>query len=412
MSDSSINLENARAQMLSALFPITESRSIKVMEGQNALLANAINSPINVPPYCVSAMDGYAVCSELGDDQQLITEHFTVVGQSFAGAPSAAILTTGEAVRIMTGAVVPQAAHSVVPQEIVQVRANQIRIPAKIRLGAHMRQIGEDIRQGEALYQRGQRIGAVDLALIASLGIDTIAVYRPLKIVVFSTGNELIAANQPLSNGKIYDSNRALLISKIRHMGAQCLDGGVIGDDPSAMLNTLARYRDCDVVVTSGGVSAGVADFVRPALSSIGEIHFWTLNIKPGRPFAFGHLRSEGAPRQTFFALPGNPVACWVVLTQLVEPALAKLAGADPIPSPALFQATLATPIKSSLGRREFIRARLHKEAGKLIATPLQQQGAANLKSLALADALIVIGEAVTDINRGEIVDFQPINRF
>ncbi|HEU4857707.1 MAG TPA: gephyrin-like molybdotransferase Glp, partial [Rhodanobacteraceae bacterium] len=298
------SLEDARARMLAQLVPVTMPERVALRDALDRVLGADVVANVAVPAYTNSAMDGYAV---RGADLPAAGEaRLRVIGQSFAGHPFAGALAAGECVRIMTGAVMPRAADTVVIQEDVNRDGDLARIGTGHRVGQHVRQAGEDIAQGATVLTAGRRIRVADIGLLASIGWVEVAVRRRLRVAFFSTGDELRPLGEPLREGEIHDSNRYTLYGMLRHFGADALDLGVVRDEPQALREAFQRAgANADVVITSGGVSVGAADYVRSVLAEVGEIGFWKVNMKPGKPIAFGRLHG-GA---TFFGLPGNPVS-------------------------------------------------------------------------------------------------------
>jgi molybdopterin molybdotransferase len=306
----------------------------------------------------------------------------------------------------MTGAVMPTGADTVVPQELCRVDGDVLHIePGVIQPGENLRRAGEDLARGKAALRAGRLLRPADVGLLASLGFDRAAVTRRLRVALFSTGDELRAPGQPLDAGCIYDSNRASLRAALQRLGAEVIDLGLVPDDPAALQATFERaVAEADAVVTSGGVSVGDADYTRELLARMGEVAFWKVAMRPGRPFAFGPLHA-GARRAWLFALPGNPVAALVTFYAFAREALLRLAGATPEPLPVL-QARCATAIRKRPGRTEFQRAVVAPAAdGGWQVRLTGSQGAGILRSLSEANALVVLGHDQGSVAAGEPVD-------
>lgn len=314
-----ISLEDAQQKMLQQLQPISDCLSVALADAAGLITAKPVISPLDVPPFDNSAMDGYALrLSDLSADRVL-----PVAGKAFAGAPFHGEWPAGSVIRIMTGAPVPAGCDAVVMQEQTESRDGGIVITAPVRAGQNIRRIGEDIQAGKQVLDAGVRLGAAELPLLASLGIAEVSVLRKLRVAIFSTGDELQAVGQPLAEGQIYDTNRFTVALMLRKLGCEVIDLGVIADDPAKLRQAFSEAdRQADVVISTGGVSVGEADFTKAMLEELGAITFWKLAIKPGKPFAFGRLANSW-----FCGLPGNPVSAAVTFYQLVQPLLATLTG-------------------------------------------------------------------------------------
>ncbi len=314
-----ISLEEAQEKMLAQLTPITDSLSVPLTEAAGRITARAVTSPIDVPPFDNAAMDGYAV--RLADINRGIP--LPVAGKAFAGAPFTGSWPAGSVIRIMTGAPVPAGCEAVVMQEETEQRDDAIIFNAPVNAGQNIRLIGDDIRAGTGVLAAGVRLGAAELPLLASLGIAEVSVLRKLRVAVFSTGDELQPVGHPLAAGQIYDTNRFTVSLMLKKLGCEVIDLGIIKDDPNALRAAFEEAdRQADVVISTGGVSVGEADFTKTMLEELGAITFWKLAIKPGKPFAFGRLANSW-----FCGLPGNPVSAAVTFYQLVVPLLATLTG-------------------------------------------------------------------------------------
>ena len=389
--------------MLARLAPVAMLERVAVRDALDRVLGADVVSNVAVPAHTNSAMDGYAVRgADLPADGE---RSLRVIGQSFAGHPFAGAVGAGECVRIMTGAVMPRGSDTVVIQEDVNREGDAVRMGTGHRVGQHVRQAGEDIAQGATVLAAGRRIRAADLGLLASIGLVEVPVRRRLRVAFFSTGDELRSLGEPLGEGEIRDSNRYTLYGMLRQFGADTLDLGVVRDEPRALREAFERAgADADVVITSGGVSVGAADYIRSVLAEVGEIGFWKVNMKPGKPIAFGHLHA-GA---TFFGLPGNPVSAMVTFYQVVQPALDRLAGATPR-EPLVLRVRAGSALKKGSNRREFQRGCLETGTdGELCVRSAAPQGSGILHSMSRANCFIVLPEDSGPIEAGQMVRVEP----
>ncbi len=408
--DRNFSVAEARAAIAGALQPITGTQTVAVAQALGRVLAAPVISPIDVPAHDNSAMDGYAFAAT--DLQAEGPTQLRAVGTVMAGAPHVGRIAAGQALRIMTGAVMPEGLDTVVPHELCRLEGPQVHIAAGvIRAGENRRRQGEDLALGRPALQAGRLLKPADLGLIASLGITHVTVRRRLRVALFSTGNELRNAGEPLDAGCIYDSNRYSLMGALQRLGMDVIDLGLVPDDPAALQATLAAATaQADAVLTSGGVSMGDADHVRDLLAQLGEVAFWKVAMRPGRPFAFGPLRGPSGPAETglpvwLFALPGNPVAALVTFYVFARDALLQLAGALPQPLPAL-QARCTSAIRKRPGRTEFQRAIVEPapEGGWQVRLT-GSQGAGVLRSMSEANALLVLRHEQGSVAAGEMVD-------
>ncbi|MGN4997676.1 molybdopterin molybdotransferase MoeA [Aeromonas veronii] len=392
-------LSDALQGMLEQLACCCDSEPLPLPEALGRVLASDIASPLAVPPFDNSAMDGYAVrLSDLASGTPLI-----MVGKAFAGQPYQDEWPAGHCVRIMTGAPVPEGTDAVVMQEETLADGDRITFLAQPEPGQNIRRTGSDIGKGACVLPAGTRLTPREMPLLASLGVATVAVRRPLKVAIFSTGDELKPVGTPLAHGDIYDSNRYGVRAMLARMGCDCLDLGIIPDDPAQLRAAFIRAdEEADVLITTGGVSVGAADFTKQLLDELGEIGFWKLAIKPGKPFAFGRL-----PRAWFFGLPGNPVSAMVTFDQLVQPALAKLAG-QRFERPLQLQAIAAEPLKKSPGRLDFQRGILSQGPNGLEVRSTGSQDSAVFSSLSRANCYIVLERERGRVAVGETVTVEP----
>ncbi len=401
-----LSVAQARAAIAAALRPITETQDVALAQALGRVLADDVVSPIDVPAHDNSAMDGYAFAGEALAPG--VVTRLRVVGTLMAGALHQGVVASGECLRIMTGAVMPAGLDTVVPLELCRSEGVAVLIePGVLRAGENRRRRGEDLKSGLPALRRGRRLRPADLGLIASLGIARVSVLRPLRVAMFSTGDELRTLGQTLDAGCVYDSNRYSLLGALQRLGMEVVDLGLVPDDRAALQSTLeSAVAQADVVLTSGGVSMGDADYTRQVLADMGEVGFWKVAMRPGRPFAFGALRRPGGqPPSWLFALPGNPVAALVSFYALAREALLQLAGAEPEPLPVL-QARCTTAIRKRPGRTEFQRAVVEPTPqGPWQVRLTGSQGAGVLRSMSEANALLVLGHGQGSVAAGDLVD-------
>lgn len=397
-----LSVEDARARILDSVLPITGSEQLFVRQALNRVLAEAVISPLNVPAFDNSAMDGYALNSR--DLPPQGETELKIAGRAMAGIPYQGRVRPGEAVRIMTGAPLPEGADTVVMQEHVEVRADRILIGSGQQAGSNIRRAGEDMATGQTVLSPGRRLTPADLGLIASLGLAEVRVKRRLRAAFFSTGDELASLGQPLGDGQIYDSNRYTLHGMLTRLDLDIIDMGVIADDRDAIRQAFAEAMQiADVIFTSGGVSVGEADFIKEILEDMGEVNFWRIRMKPGKPLAYGRLGQA-----VFFGLPGNPVSVMATFYQFARPALFKLMGAD-IPLPLLLSLPSAGAIRKSPGRLEYQRGIMSRDtAGEWQVQSTGRQGSHVLTSMSRANCLIILPEACAGVAAGEPVTVQP----
>ncbi|MEY4748413.1 MAG: hypothetical protein RIQ60_627 [Pseudomonadota bacterium] len=410
--DLNLSVDQARAAIADALRPFEGGDvTVPLMQALGRILAADLISPIAVPAHDNSAMDGYAFAGS-GLSESTPTR-LRPVGTAFAGTPYGGEVAAGDCVRIMTGAVMPSGCDTVVPQELCSVVDGGLWVeiaPGVIRRGENRRKRGEDLALGGCALRKGRVLTPADLGLIASLGITTVSVRRRLRVALFSTGDELRAPGQALDAGSIYDSNRYSLIGALQRLGMEVVDLGLVRDDPAALQATLnTAVAQADVVLTSGGVSVGDADYTRSLLAAMGDVAFWKVAMRPGRPFAFGPLRgtSESGAAHTswLFALPGNPVAALVTFYVFAREALLTLAGAIPEPLVVL-QARCVQGLRKRPGRSEFQRGRASPAPdGGWQVDITGAQGAGILRSMSEANCLVVLGHEQGSIKPGDPVD-------
>lgn len=396
----SMPVEQARQLIRQFLAPVKEQQTIPLRDAWKRTLAVDVRSPMNVPPHNYSAMDGYAVSHA---DLAGAPCSLKLIGSSFAGRPFAGHAGAGECVRIMTGALIPDGCDSVVMQEHVKANGNMIEFGAGSRRGQNIRLTGEDIEKDSIVLSRGKLIGPAEMGLLASLGFSEVSVYRKLRIAIFSTGDELRQPGTVLGEGQIYDSNRYSLIGLLTELGGEIIDLGNIRDDKDSIRATLQQAAtQADVIITSGGVSVGEADFIKELLAEMGEVVFWKLAMKPGRPLAYGKIGSCH-----FFGLPGNPVAVMVTFLQFVSDALRALMGQAPKTAFTL-QATLSSPIRKAPGRTEFQRGILSQDAdGRWLVQTTGEQGSGVLSSMSKANCFIVLPVEQGNADAGALVQVE-----
>jgi molybdopterin molybdotransferase len=399
----SMTVEQARQAIHRFLKPVDAALRVPIRQALGRVLAEDLISPVDVPAHVNSAMDGYAL--RFADLEPTGATLLSVAGTALAGNPFEMPLPAGAAVRIMTGAVVPEGADTVVMQEQATREGERVVIASGQRAGQNIRQRGEDLRKGSPALKQGQRVGPAELGLMASLGFVEVPVFRTLRVAIFSTGDELVNVGLPLGPGQIYDSNRYTLYGMVTRLGFECLDLGSVPDDPARLEHAFREAAAmADVVISSGGVSVGDADFVRPMLDRLGEVLFWKIAMKPGRPLAYGRIGQSH-----FFGLPGNPVAVMVTFLAFVREALLKLAGVDPVPALPRLRVKTTTPLKKAPGRTEFQRGILSPDdSGEWTVRSTGNQGSGILSSMSAANCFIVLPQHSGSVAAGEWVDVQP----
>jgi len=395
------SVEQARARIMALVTPLTTRERLPVRAALGRVLAEDIISSVNVPPYANSAMDGYAL---RGADLAGDTTTLYVIGTALAGIPYNGIVEPSTCVRIMTGAVLPDEADTVLMQEQVQRSGEEIIVQGTHNVGENVRHIGEDIAFGSVVLAAGRRLMPSDLGQIASLGVGEVSVYRRLRVAFFSTGDELRSIGEPLAAGQIYDSNRYTLYGMLTRLGAEVIDMGVI---PDQRLRIEAAFQDAvqaaDVVITSGGVSVGEADYVKETLDRLGNVDFWKIAMKPGKPLAFGKVQQA-----LFFGLPGNPVSVMATFYQFVQPALRHLMG-EPAAATLTIKVPCAQALKKKPGRTDFQRGLLVRNAGgELVVDSTGLQGSHVLSSMSRANCFIVLPAECGDVPAGTLVEVQP----
>jgi len=388
--------------------PLRETEQVAIFDALDRVLARDIVSPISVPPHDNSAMDGYAFDgAQLAADAPLLLE---VVGTALAGTAWRGTAGPGQCVKIMTGAIMPAGLDTVVPQEFTQADGDRIVVPAGVlRRGDNRRHAGEDLRAGEPALRAGQRLGPAACGLIASLGIASVPVVRRPRVAFFSTGDEILSIGEPPREGAVYDSNRYTVFGMLKRLGCEVIDLGLVPDRPELLE---AAFRDAasraDAVITSGGVSVGEADFTKAMMKKLGDVAFWKIAMRPGRPMAVGRIPSTGSGQPgsaVLFGLPGNPVAVMVTFLAFVRPALLRLMGAA-ITQPPLLKARSLEAMRKKAGRTEYQRGIVSTAPdGSLQVRTTGNQGSGVLSSMVQANGLIVLSHQQGNVAAGDLVD-------
>lgn len=403
----SISVESARQKILEKISPISTTEKLTLHQSLNRVLAEDIVSKLAVPGHTNSAMDGYALS---GDNLPYTTpRQYRVIGTAYAGRSFNNQCHAGECVRIMTGAAMPAGTDTVVMQEHSEkINDTKIRLATGHRKGQNVRQAGEDIAKGSIVLKKSHHIQAADLGVLASIGIAEISVYRRPRIAFFSTGDELRSIGEALGTGDIYDSNRYSLHGMLSQLNVEIIDLGVIRDKPKDLREAFETASSkSDLVITTGGVSVGEADFVKNIVEEMGEIHIWKIAMKPGRPVTFGEL-----DQAVFFGLPGNPVSVMTTFYQFVLPAIQQLSGQGARP-PLTIEVISNSALRKRPGRFEYQRGILSRnETGQLTVYVTGKQGSGILTSMSRANCLILLDEHCNGIKIGDYVTVQPFNTY
>ena len=396
-----MSVDEAVAIIAARVTAVQDTETVALGEADGRVLAAGISAPLPLPPFTNSAVDGYAVRSR--DLPQQREAAFAVTGRVEAGASASAAIEPGHAMRIFTGAPMPDGADTVFMQEDVRLDGDgKVVLPAGLRPGANVRPAGEDIAAGYPALSAGQRLRPQDVALAAAFGLTEVEVMRRIRVAVFSTGNELVSPGSPRKSAQLFDSNRFMLMAMLARLGCDVGDLGILRDDRASLAQGLKQVAGRhDLILTTGGVSTGEEDHVKAAVESVGTLVLWRMAIKPGRPVAMGII--GGTP---FIGLPGNPVASFVTFVHVVRPTVLALAGAAqqhlvPMPVRAAFA------YKKKIARREYVRVNLRKGAdGALEAVKFPREGAGLLSSLVDTDGLVELGEEITLVEPGQTVGF------
>jgi molybdopterin molybdotransferase len=395
-------VDTARAAIRSVIEPVSANERVAVRASLGRVLGEDIVSTVNVPAHDNSAMDGWAVrASDLKPAGETTLRE---VGVAYAGRKFDGRVEPGQCVRVMTGAVMPHGTDTVVIQEVVKVDGDRVLVPAGQQSGQNRRLAGEDLALGRVVLHAGRLLRPAELGLMASLGLAEVAVRRRLRVAFFSTGDELASVGSPLKEGEVYDSNRYTLYGMLARLGVELIDLGVVRDDPAALERAFKdAAASADAIVSSGGVSVGEADFTRELLRRLGEVLFWKIAMRPGRPMAFGRIGNAW-----FFGLPGNPVAVMVTFYGFVRDALLALAGRTDGYALPLLRVPSATALRKKPGRTEFQRGILERGAGgEWTARITGSQGSGVLRSMSEANCFIVLEHDRGDVKPGDLVSVQ-----
>jgi molybdopterin molybdotransferase len=409
-----MTLGDALDLLLGKLITVVETEQQTLDHCVDRVLAEPVVAPIDVPPHDNSAVDGYAVHFEdLKSDGET---RLLVTGRAAAGHPLGRPVKRGEAIRIFTGAVMPAGVgdapgpDTVMMQEDCRLDGPEVVIRPGIKRGANRRRAGEDVRAGSEILGPGLRLRPQDVGLAAAIGLTGLTVQRPLRVAVFSTGDELVEPGSALADGQVYDSNRHTLRALLGQLGAAVTDLGILPDRRDVIRLSLAvASQQHDLLMSSGGVSSGEEDHVKAAVEALGRLHFWRLAIKPGRPIAMGQINTDGR-RVPFIGLPGNPVAAMVTFLRLARPMILRMMGARDL-APTFFRVRADFDHRKKRDRREWVRASLTTDAaGVLIARKFPREGAGILSSLVQSDGLVELPEEITQLAAGSMVDFLPFS--
>lgn len=401
LSPAFLSVVQGQEKILSLVNTVSEIEACRIENAYGRVLAEHIVSPVNVPQYTNSAMDGYAIRS---DDVE--RDSYQVIAEVMAGHAYDQPLKVGQAVKIMTGAPTPRNGDTVVMREQATQKGDRVTFNgAHIKAGQNVRQAGEDLAIGSDVFTAGTRLASPEMGMIASLGFGEANVFRKLKVAVFSTGDEVQAPGTEQKANSIYDSNRFTIMGMLEKLGCEILDFGILEDNEQLMIEALENASaQADVVMTSGGVSVGDADYIKLALDKLGQIDFWRINMRPGRPLAFGQINNK-----PFFGLPGNPVAVMVSFINFVEPALRKMQGEQGW-KPLKVNAIATENLRSRQGRTEFSRGVYElDETGRLTVRTTGKQGSGILRSMSEANCLIEISPAIDTVKAGESVTIIPL---
>lgn len=394
-----ISVQEALNTMLVQITPVSECVTVSLANSQGHILAEDVLSPLNMPPFDNSAMDGYAFrFAEWVEGQAL-----AIAGTALAGQPFSGEIPAGACLRIMTGAQVPAGLDTVIMQEHTAQTPEGVLFTQPPKAKANIRYLGEEIRTGDVVLKAGSRLHARALPLLATLGLPEVKVRRRLKVAIFSTGDELKLPGSPLQAGEIYDSNRYGIEAMLNRMGIECLNLGIIPDDPAQLRDTFMQAaQSADAIITSGGVSVGEADYTKDLLLELGEVGFWSVAMKPGKPFAYGKIKEK-----YFFGLPGNPVSAFVTFYQLVQPVLRKLAGEMAV-APLRIPAIAEHNFRSAKNRVDFQRGVISVNADGLITVrSTGAQGSGMFTSLCAANCFVIVEQ---DVPAGASVTIELFN--
>ncbi len=397
----SLNYEQALEKILAAIPLPSQTKQVKLRKALGRVLAQDIKASYDVPNHTNSAMDGYAIDGKDLDENGLGI--FELIGSAFAGQPFSGEVYTGQAVKIMTGAVMPKGADTVIMQEYIELingDADAIELNKAASKGQNVRYAGEDIAKGSLVFKKGCKIGSAHLGVLASMGISKLSVYRKPRVAFFSNGDEICAVGKALKHGDVYDSNRHTLYAMLNKMGVKAIDLGLVGDDYDQIKAIMEQGNQiADMVITSAGASVGEADYIYDVLSELGKVEVWKIAIKPGRPLSFGTLSSS-----VFFGLPGNSVSVMTSFGLCVKPAIEKLCGTLPAPN-LLVKAKTLSDIRKRAGRSEYQRAWLSRDDDELIVDAGKYQGSGVLTSMSKGNCFVVLDLESKGVKAGEWVD-------
>ena len=398
-----LGVDAAIALIEARVAPVVAPENVPLAEAAGRVLARDLVAEIDVPPYANSAVDGFAIRhADLLPNRDTV---LAVTGRVAAGQPLGRAVGRGEAIRIFTGAPMPEGADTVMMQEDCVIEGDRVRLKPGLKQGANRRHAGEDVPRGAVALPAGRRLKPADLGLGAALGHDALSIYRPLRAALLSTGDEVREPGGPLPPGAIYDANRVMLAALLRAQGCVVSDLGICADRAAVLADRLAgAAAEHDLIVTSGGVSTGEEDHVRAAIEKLGRLDFWRLAIKPGRPVALGQI--GGVP---LIGLPGNPVAAALTFAILGRPLIQRLAGAA-VSAPLTFPVAAGFGYRKKPGRREYLRASLARDGGAAVAHRFERDGAGILSSIVRSDGFAILDEAMSDVVPGATVDFLPFS--
>jgi molybdopterin molybdotransferase len=399
-----MSADEALGRLKERLTVVAEPEAVALKDACGRILAEDVVAPLSVPPHDNVAVDGYAVFfDDLAADRET---RLAVAGRAAAGHPFASRPRRGEAVRVFTGAPMPEGVDTVLMQEDCRLDDGAVIVPPGIKRGANRRRAGEDVAAGSTILSAGRRLRPQDVGLAASIGRTELRVYRPLRVALLSTGDEIRDVGEALPAGCVYDANRYALAGLLDRLGCRVDDLGIVPDRRAALRDALdGAAATHDVLVSSGGVSTGEEDHVRAVVDELGSLHFWRLAVRPGRPIALGQIR-----RVPFIALPGNPVAVMVTFMRFARPAILLMAGCRDI-EPRTFPVRAAFDFRKKLGRREWLRVRLFTDGdGALAARKFPREGAGILTSMVEADGLVELPEELTAVAPGMMVQYLPFS--
>jgi molybdopterin molybdotransferase len=398
-----LGVDAALALIEARIAPVVGEEAVAVSAAAGRILARDLVARFDVPPHANSAVDGFALAhADLSPDGETV---LPVAGRAAAGHPLGRPVARGEAIRIFTGAPMPDGTDTVMMQEDCVIEAGRVRLQPGIKKGANRRHAGEDVAAGSVALPAGHRLKPTDLGLAAALGNERLPVYRPLRAALLSTGDEVCEPGTKLAAGAIYDANRVMLAALLRGLGCRVSDLGICPDRAGVLADTLSTAAaGHDLIVTSGGVSTGEEDHVRAAIEKLGRLDFWRLAIKPGRPVALGQLK--GVP---LIGLPGNPVAAALTFAILARPLILRLSGANQ-PPPPTYPVRAGFGYRKRTGRREYVRATLAREDGGLVAHKYPKDGAGILSSIVQSDGFVVLDEDLNELAVGGMVEFLPFS--